>query len=191
MSSNEVIEVRVSQGILWVGSEAYPLRNIARVQPVKLVPSRGAAVRRFLKAVVFCVVLAVAAAAAAGVASRVSSTQGYNALHGVAVGLFALAAVLAAISTIRLIIRLSRRAAYALVIETAGTPRTALVTYDENLVFHLARRITDAIGNPQQQWRERVSVINNYNVDARGSQGAQIGGYGNTQGTFSNFQPRG
>ncbi len=184
MSSSEVIDVQVRQGILWVGSEAYPLRNIARVQPAKLVPNRGAALRSYLKAVVFCVFLIVAAAVAARVASQASSAQTYNALHGVADGAFALAAVLAVISTIWLITRLSRRTAYALVIETAGTPRTALVTYDEDRVFYLVRRITDAISNPKDQWPAPVpvQVINNkniYNVHARGSQGAQIGGHGN------------
>ncbi len=184
VSSSEVIDVQVRQGILWVGSEAYPLRNIARVQPAKLVPNRGAALRSYLKAVVFCVFLIVAAAVAARVASQASSAQTYNALHGVADGAFALAAVLAVISTIWLITRLSRRTAYALIIETAGTPRTALVTYDEDRVFYLVRRITDAISNPKDQWPAPVpvQVINNkniYNVDARGSQGAQIGGHGN------------
>lgn len=65
MSSSE-INVQVGQGILWVGSEAYPLQNIARVQPVKIVPRRGAALRRYLIAVVFYVLLFVAAAVAAG-----------------------------------------------------------------------------------------------------------------------------
>jgi Family of unknown function (DUF6232) len=174
VSSSE-INVQVGQGILWVGSEAYPLQNIARVQPVKLVPSRGAALRRYLIAVVFCVLLIVAAAVAAGAASRASSVQVHNALHAVREGALALAAVLAVISTIWLIWRLSRRTAYALVIETAGTPRTALVTYDENLVFHLARRITAAISNPEDQWRERVPVVNNYNVNAPGAKNVQVG----------------
>jgi hypothetical protein len=175
VSSSEV-NVQVSEGILWVGSEAYPLRNIARVQPVKLVPSRRAALRGYLIAVVFCVFLVVAAAVAARAATRVSSVQGYNALHNGANVAFALAAVLAVISTIWLIVRLSKRTAYALVIETAGIPRTALVTYDENLVFHLVRRITAAISNPHDKWQERVPVV----IDARGAKGLQIGGQGNT-----------
>jgi hypothetical protein len=174
VSSSE-IDVQVGQGILWVGSDAYPLRNIARVQPVKLVPNRGAAARRYLIALVFCVILIVAAVVAARTASRATSVQSYNALHGGADGAYALAAVLAAISTIWLILRLSRRTAYALVIETAGTPRTALVTYDENLVFHLVRRITAAISNPQDKWRERVPVINNYNVNAPNAKNVQVG----------------
>jgi Family of unknown function (DUF6232) len=169
------INVQVSQGILWVGSEAYPLRNIARVQPVKLAPNRGAAFRGFMIAVVFCVLLIVAAAVATRAASRVTSVQGYNALHYVADGAFALAGVLAVISVIRLIMRLLRRTVYALVIETAGTPRTALVTYDENLVLHLVRRITAAINNPHEKWGERIPVINNYNVNAAGAKGVLVG----------------
>jgi hypothetical protein len=63
MSSSE-IDVRVNQGILWVGSEAYPLRNIARVQPVKVVPNRGAAVRVFVIRILLCVLLTAGAAVA-------------------------------------------------------------------------------------------------------------------------------
>jgi hypothetical protein len=175
MSASE-INVEVSQGILWVGSEAYPLRNIARVQPVKLAPNRAAAFRGFLMAAAFCVLLIVAAAVATRAASRVSSAPGYNVLHDVAEGAVALAAVLAVISAIRLIMRLWRRTVYALVIETAGTPRTALVTYDENLVFHLVRRITAAINNPQEKWGERVPIINNnINVNAAGAKGVLVG----------------
>jgi uncharacterized protein YmfQ (DUF2313 family) len=97
----------------------------------------------------------------------------------VANGAFALAAVLAAISIILLVMRLSKRTAYALVIETAGTPRTALVTYDQALVLRLVQRITDAINNPQQNWREHVTVINNNNVYAPNAKGMQVGGQGN------------
>ena len=181
MSSSEVIDVQVSQGILWVGSEAYPLQNIARVQPVKLGPNRRAALRRYLKAVVFCLFLTAAAVVAVRVASRVSSAQGYNALHGVADGMFALAAVLAVISTILLIIRLSRRTAYALVIETAGLRalRCSPMTKIWSSISFAGSPPRSAILH--DQWREQVPVINNnnYNVDARGSQGAQIGGQGN------------
>jgi Family of unknown function (DUF6232) len=176
VSSSE-INVRVSEGILWVGAEAYPLQNIARVQPVKIVPNRGAAWRRYVVAVVICVLLIAAGAAASRAASQASSLQSYNALHAVRAGAYALAAVLAVISTIWLIVRLSKRTAYALVIETAGTPRTALVTYDENLVFHLVRRITAAINNPQDKWQEHITVIDNssYNINARDMKGVQIG----------------
>jgi hypothetical protein len=179
MSSSE-IDVQVNQGILWVGSEAYPLQNIARVQPVKVVPNRGAACRVFAIRIVLCVLLIAGATVAAKFASRTSSAEVYNVLHDVANGAFALAAVVAAISIILLVIRLSRRTAYALVIETAGTPRTALVTYDQALVLRLVQRITAAINNPQQNWQEHVTVINNnHNIYAPNAKGMQVGGQGN------------
>jgi hypothetical protein len=170
--SSSDINVQVSQGILWVGSDAYPLRNIARVQPVKVVPNRRAFLRRYLIVVVFCVFLIAVGAAAVRAASRVTSVQGYNALHSGANGAFALAGVLAVIGTIWLIVRLLKQTAYALVIETAGTPRTALITYDEDLIFRLVRRITAAISNPHDRWKERVPVIN---INAAGAKGIQIG----------------
>jgi len=177
MSSSE-ISVRVSDEILWIGSEAYPLRNIARVQPVKVVPGRGRAFRGYLIAIVICVLLIAAGVVAEKTASHVTSTQVYKVLHDIAVGALGLAAVVAVISTIRLLIRILRRTAYALVIETAGTPRTALVTRDENQVFHLVQRITEAISNPQMPpWQEHVHVTNNYNttVNAQGAKGVVTG----------------
>ena len=56
----EVIDVRVSRRVPWVGEAAYPLQNIARAQRVKLVPKRGAALRSYVKAVLLCLLLAVA-----------------------------------------------------------------------------------------------------------------------------------
>ncbi len=51
------------------------------------------------------------------------------------------------ISTLRLIAALRKptRKYYSLVVETAGTPRTALVSTDEVLVGHLVTTITSAI----------------------------------------------
>src|SRR5215469_16982346 len=80
MSSSE-ISVRVSDEILWIGSEAYPLRNIARVQPVKVVPGRGRAFRGYLIAIVICVLLIAAGVVAEKTASHVTSTQVYKVLH--------------------------------------------------------------------------------------------------------------
>ena len=54
----EVINVRVSRRVLWVGAQAYPLQNIARAQTIKLVPKREAAVRHYVMAVILWVLLA-------------------------------------------------------------------------------------------------------------------------------------
>jgi hypothetical protein len=49
-----------------------------------------------------------------------------------------------------------RRTYYALVIETAGTPNTALVSTDESVVNHLVYQIMDAIDNPQAEFQMQV-----------------------------------
>jgi molybdopterin converting factor small subunit len=162
-SGNEAIEVRISRQVLWVGAEAYPLRNIARAQTITLVPDRWRACRRYLTAVVFWVLLGVAAVAAIKVASRLNGGQGSNPLHAAAVGALVLALALFAVSTIRLIRVLSARTYYALVIETAGTPRRALVSTDGNLVRELVRQIMKAIDDPQAEFRQ--TVINHHYGD--------------------------
>ncbi|KUL42193.1 hypothetical protein ADL12_10080 [Streptomyces regalis] len=53
------------------------------------------------------------------------------------------------IATVKVLSVLLRRNYFALVIETAGTPRTALVSADANLVDQLVVSIMDAIDNPQ------------------------------------------
>jgi Family of unknown function (DUF6232) len=131
------IEVNISRQVLWVGGEAYPLQNIARAQTIKLVPKRGAALRRFLVAFVLEVVLGAAATVAIRLAPRLTSVRASNDLHSAATGVLVLVVVLVAISAIRLITRLSKRTYYALLIETAGTPRSG-----QNRLARCARRAT-------------------------------------------------
>ncbi len=147
----EFINVRVSRRVLWVGAEAYPLQNIARAQTIKIVPKRGAAVGRYIAAVVLWVILGIVAAAAISSAMRFG--YNYQSTSGVVV---IVVLVLIVISTIRLIRVLSRRTLYALVIETAGTPYTALVSADGNMVTRLVHLIMDAIDNPQAEFQLQV-----------------------------------
>jgi hypothetical protein len=100
-----------------------------------------------------------------------------NAVRAVAIGVLVLGALLVSISTIRLIVKLSKQMTYfALVIETAGTPRRALVSADQNLVTNLVHMIMDAIDNPTASFHYRVENF----VDLRGAQGVQVGDH-NTQ----------
>ena len=151
---SELTKVSVSRRILWVGAEAYPLRNIARAQAIELPPQRGTAIRRYLGAVIFCVILGVVAAVAATKLTTVASvpSSAFTALHGVEIA----AVALIAISTIRLLVKLSARTLYALVIETAGTPFAALVSTERNRVIELVRMIMDAIDNPEADWNLTV-----------------------------------
>lgn len=78
------------------------------------------------------------------------------------------------ISTIRLIRMLSRGTFYALVIETAGTPRTALVSPDKNQIARIVRVIMDAIDDPQVEYHTTVeNHINNHIGDKIKVSGSQ------------------
>lgn len=173
---SETIEVKVERGVLWVGSEAYPLRNIARARTVRLVPNRPRAVRRFVISAVLCLILGIAGAVALRLASRQNTDSSYHLYHNGGTAAVAAAVALVVISLIVLLVRLSRGTFYALVIETAGTPRGVLVSTDEAELRGLVNAIMVAIHNPAVP-----SYYNNFiTYDIRGAQGVQIGD-GNSQ----------
>ena len=60
------------------------------------------------------------------------------------------------ISTIRVIAVFLRPTFYALDIETAGTPRTVLVSTDGSQVMQLVHMIMDSIDNPQADFQLQV-----------------------------------
>lgn len=142
--STKNINIGVSQGILWVGGEAYPLHNIARVQNVELVPRRGRAVGSFVKQVLLWAVLGVGAVAGLRFADLPSSDVARYTRY---VAIAAVALLL--VSTVRLLVALARRTYYALVIETSGTPHTAVISPHEALVNGLVGQILQAISNPR------------------------------------------
>lgn len=149
MAKRETINVRVSRRVLWVGSEAYPLQNIARAQALKLTYKRPSPFANYIKALVRCAVLGVIAI----VALKLAKLQSSQPINLVEVAVFALAVI----ATIRLIVALrKKRTYYALVIETAGTPNTALVSTDEGVVNQLVYQIMDAIDNPQAEFQMQV-----------------------------------
>lgn len=154
---SELIRVRVSRRILWVGAEAYPLQNIAHARAIELPPPRATAVRQYLGAAVLLVILGVGTAIAAtklGTVTTVPSSV-LNGLHGVVI----VAGALIIVSTIRLFVKLSARTLYALVIETAGAPFAALISTTRNTVIDLVHMIMDAIDNPEAEWNVMVENV--------------------------------
>ncbi|TDV55308.1 DUF6232 family protein [Actinophytocola oryzae] len=142
--SSKIINIGVNQGVLWVGGEAYPLHNIARVQNVELVPRRGRAVGSFVKQVLLWAVLGAGGIAGLRFADLPSSdVETYTEYVAVAVGALVL------VSTIGLLVALARRTYHALVIETSGTPHTAVISPDETVINGLVHQIMRAIGNPR------------------------------------------
>lgn len=144
-SANNAVEVRISRRVLWVGSEAYPLQNIARAQAVRVTPrsrwtGRNRAVGGCLGFLALWLIVGLAAAA-----------------HSPALGL-----LLAALVVIAIIVALTRRKKqpyYALIIETSGAPRRALVSTDGAEVSNLVKEIMDAIDNPEAEFQTVVHNI--------------------------------
>jgi len=151
MSRTEIIDVGVRRQILWVGGEAYPLHNIARAMTVKLVPRRGSAVGAFVRAVLLWAFLGLGGVVALRYA-ELSRSDADMLTNYLALGAVALMAV----STIKLLVALARPTLYALVIETAGTPRTAVVSPNRALLNQLVEQIMDAINNPSTAFNVQV-----------------------------------
>jgi len=177
----ELIQVEVSRRILHIGSAAYPLQNIARVQSQELEWVRWPAIKSFLKAFVIWILLGAAATAAIKVtASRQSgSTIALNQGHYIAIA-WGVAAALIAISGIVLLVRLrgTWRQYYALVIDTAGSARAALVNPDRMIISSLVAKITKAIENPDDPASSFPPLtINNYN---HVGDNVNVNGTGNT-----------
>jgi Family of unknown function (DUF6232) len=152
----ETIDVGVRQRVLWVGSEAYPLQNIARVSSAEVVYRKGLAVGKFVGLTVLWIVLGVAVLVALFVVNVLNTdadTSTAIKVIGVIVG------VLVFIQFVRLVRILARGKLWALVVETAGTSHRAVISNDRNLVQTLVREIVTAINDPAATFSH---TINNY-----------------------------
>jgi len=147
----EITTVQVSRRILWVGGEAYPLQNIARARTVQVTPRRGAMLWSFAKTTLFCGVVGLAATIALDYVDP--PVDEYRIRRAIT----AAVTTLVLFNAIRLVAGLVRRTRYALVIETAGNPRTALVTRDRHIVEQLVHQIMAAIDNPDAEFSIQVT----------------------------------
>jgi hypothetical protein len=166
VSRTAILTIGVSRRVLWVGAEAYPLQNIARAQTVRLDPAHSHAVWTFVKSLLLWVFLGAAGAVPLRYAPTLS-TEDVDRLTGyIAFGVTALTVF----SAVRLLVALSRRTLYALVIETAGTPRTAVVSPHWQLLNGLVNQIMAAISNPAVEFQQQV--VNYYGSHVVNQQGA-------------------
>ena len=158
------IEVAVRRQVLWIGGEAYPVHNIARAQTVVLTPLRGRAVARFLGLLVLWLVLGF------GVLLVTGSDVPPELVFGV-IGLLIL------VSLINLVRRLATPRFYALVIETSGSPRTALVTKDERQLQTVVDSVMNAIDNPKVAMAPILidNFVGNQQINVSGGQVGNIG----------------
>ena len=172
-SRPELLEVSVSRRVLWIGSAAYPLQNIARAQTVKVTPGRARAVRHWVMQIVLWLGLEVAALFALNAAGdQVEDPDQLAALATYVVfGLVAL-------SSLKALAALLGRTYYAMVIETAGSPQTALVSTRRSEVMALVREIMQAIDDPEASFTTHIQNITNigeqYNLKGKHNIGKQV-----------------
>ncbi|MDT7802957.1 MAG: hypothetical protein QOI78_6390 [Actinomycetota bacterium] len=150
-----VIDVQVKNQVLWIGAEAYPVRNIARARVVRLTVRRAAAIGRFAGMVLLWLVLGLGAT----VALRAASSQGVRLDKSLGDVVLVVMAALIVVSTLRLLYLLLRPALFALVIETAGNPHTVLATTERTVVDGIVRAIMAAVDNPGLVFHSTVNHI--------------------------------
>lgn len=166
VSRTAIINIGVSRRILWVGSEAYPLQNIARAQTIRLDPAHSYAVWTFVKSVLLWIFLSAAGAVPLRFVPTLSE-EDVNRLTGyIVVGVTALVVF----SAVRLLVALSRQTMYALVIETAGTPRTAVISPHWQMLNGLVKQIMAAISNPAVEFHQQI--VNHYSGQFVNQQGS-------------------
>jgi hypothetical protein len=144
-SAGNSVNVRISKRVLWVGTEAYPLQNIARAQAVKVTPKnpwtgKSRAVGGCLGFIAFLILVSLGAA-----------------MHSAGAVLLVAAIIVAAI--IAVLARRKKQPYYALIIETSGNPRRALVSTDGAKVGNLVQEIMGAIDNPEAEFQTVVHNV--------------------------------
>lgn len=173
-SRREVLEVSVSRRVLWIGSAAYPLHNIARAQTVKIAPDRARAVRHLVIGVVAWLGLEAGALYALNSVPRAQLADP-DRLRDLATYVVL---ALVTLSTVRAIAVLLGRTYYAMVIETAGSPQTALVSTERSQVVSLVRQTMDAIDDPAATFHTQIQNITHigeqYNLKGKHNVGKQV-----------------
>ncbi|MET9350303.1 DUF6232 family protein [Streptomyces termitum] len=124
-------QVTINEGVLWVGGEAYPLRNISHVGQRRLTVDQGAAWKTFILRTIGWLIVG-------GIIAAVGDTVGtlvFLAVEGLLIW--------------RLVSALQKPPLYGLVLNTSGTQREAIWSTRQEEIQQLIYEITKAIGNPE------------------------------------------
>ncbi|MFF8591543.1 DUF6232 family protein [Streptomyces sp. NPDC015220] len=152
---SNMVDLRVSKRLLWVGGAAYPLQNITRVHTFVLTPRRWEATMRFLKRLAIILSVAFALTILGGITSIASQDAA-----GTIVTLVWLGSVAAIVlSLVELVGVLSAASQYVLAVETSG-PSMALVTSPApQYLDQLVGSVVQAIENPEAEFHVRVERL--------------------------------
>ncbi|MEU5431099.1 DUF6232 family protein [Streptomyces olivoreticuli] len=163
-------QVTISEGVLWVEGEAYPLRNISHVGQRRLTVDKGAAWKKFILETICWLIVGGFVAAALGIAGTITL------LIVEAMLIWKLASIL------------QKPTVYGLVLNTSGTQREAIWSTQQEEIQGLVYEITKAIGNPDVaqmiinvEHAVQGDLIQQYGSGSIGK--AQHGGSGSIQGS--------
>ncbi|MER7051674.1 DUF6232 family protein [Streptomyces sp. NPDC000351] len=137
--SRGTTDVHISKGALWIGSDTYPLRNIAHTSLRALHPDRAAARSKFVKGLIGQLILFFFGIGLAQVSVFV----------GLAVILAATAFAVRGYLELQKV--LNAPTLHVLQITTSGNPQTALTTDDRAALESLFRQLMEAMDNPEVQ----------------------------------------
>ncbi|MDT6984498.1 DUF6232 family protein [Streptomyces lusitanus] len=124
-------QVTINEGVLWVGGEAYPLRNISHVGQRMIEVDKGAAWKEFLVRTLVWLFFG-------GIFAALVDVVGVILFLGVQ-----------AFLVWKLVQALQKPPVYGLVLNTSGTQREAIWSTRQEEIHQLIHEITKAIGNPE------------------------------------------
>lgn len=147
--SRETAQVKIGNGSAWIGSDVYPLRQIARVSMRKLEPNTGGAWKSFVIRTIVIV--------------------GLGLLLSLASKPFGTVMILAGMAIViwRLVARLMVRPVYGLVLSNAGTDTHAIWSLDSEEIDRLVITLTRAIAQPDMPVMTTIinAVVDNREVN--------------------------
>lgn len=167
------VELRISKRLLWIGTAAYPLHNIARVYTFTLRPRRKEAVLLFLKRSGLIAAVAMIATVPAMAGAVLFDS-------GVLLAMLWLAAVGVGIYCIvELFEVLTASSHYVLAVETSGASTGLVTSRHPQHLDQLVGHISYAIDHPETEFQvkvERISISPNHyyfgdNVNMYGGNG--------------------
>ncbi|MFD5770130.1 DUF6232 family protein [Streptomyces sp. NPDC127049] len=176
MARHSPVEVQIHTGSLWVGGDAYPLRNISHVGQRRLVPVKKKIGKDLVVGIARIWLVAVIGAA---IASAVENDLFYVPVVAV-VGLMIW----------RLVVKVRQPdlpVLYGLIVNTAGTQRDTVWSTEKGEIDHLVLEITKAIGKPDEAQKvfyvqhavHHGDIIQQYGANSIGQ--ANHFGHGNIQ----------
>lgn len=141
----DLVEAKIKEQVLWIGTDAFPLRNVTATRRAVIEPDRWGAVKRSLKSLlalfIFLVIAMIVGESVSGTLKELATLS--------AMAMFVILIVV-------LVKRLRAPELYELIIETASSVQTVVASPDFMKVGALDKQIMEAINNPQVEFQLQI-----------------------------------